>query len=455
MTIRATSRHAGFVAGLAVAGLLLSGCGRSPEASSREASVPPASLLPSEADVNAQTLRFLEDKIRRDPEDFIAQNKLAAYYLQQVRETSDVTYLKLAARAARASFATLPPEHNPASLAALAQIELTSHEFDSARDHAQRLIELEPEKSYAYQILGDALVELGDYEGAKTAYGKMVNFGGLQGITRVAINQRMARLAALRGDMETSKQRLTAALREALKLPVTPRETVAWCRWQLGETAFAVGDYATAEHHYRDALTTFPEYFRALASLGRVLAARGDLAGAIAQYEHAVRIVPDPSFVAPLGDAYKLAGREREAAAQYKLIEFITRLDAVNGALYNRQQALFYADHDLKPGQAYANAAREYSVRRDIYGADAVAWTALKAGRLAEAQAAMREALRLGTQDAKLFYHAGMIACRAGDRAAATDYLRRALALSPQIDPPPARVARQALAEFGLVSFQR
>ena len=105
MTIRATSGRTGFLAGLAVAGLLLGGCGRSTEASSGEASQPPAALPPSEAEVNAQTLRFLEDKGRKDPEDFIAQNKLAAYYLQQVRETSDVMYLKLAARAARASFA--------------------------------------------------------------------------------------------------------------------------------------------------------------------------------------------------------------------------------------------------------------------------------------------------------------------------------------------------------------
>src|SRR2546425_11085970 len=67
------------------------------------------------------------------------------------------------------------------------------------------------------------------------------------------------------------------ALKTALSLPVPPRETVAWCRWQLGELAFGVGNYTAAEKHYRDALTTVPGYFRALASLGRVRAARGDL----------------------------------------------------------------------------------------------------------------------------------------------------------------------------------
>jgi hypothetical protein len=55
-------------------------------------------------------------------------------------------------------------------------------------------------------------------------------------------------------------------------------------------------------------------------------------------------------------------------------------------------------------------AVREYESRRDIYGADAVAWTAFKAGKVDEAQTMMRLALRLGTEDARLFYHAAMIA---------------------------------------------
>ncbi len=88
---------------------------------------------------------------------------------------------------------------------------------------------------------------------------------------------------------------------------------------------------------------------------------------------------------------------------------------------------------------------REYEVRRDIYGADAVAWTALKAGKINEAQTAMRDALRLGTRDARLFYHAGMIARAAGEVSAARDYLQRSLALNPQFDPLQALIATRAL----------
>ena len=180
---------------------------------------------------------------------------------------------------------------------------------------------------------------------------------------------------------------------------------------------------------------------------GRALAAQNDLAGAIPQMERAVRRLPDPVYVAALGDLYKLTGRERDAATQYELVEHIARLNQLNGTLYNRQLALFLADHDLKAEEAYANAKKEYEARRDVYGADAVAWTALKAGKVREAQAAIRDALRFGTRDARLFYHAGMIARAAGDKSSARDFIERALKLNPQFDPLQASIARKALEE--------
>ncbi len=387
-------------------------------------------------------VRFLEARVKSDPDDFVANNKLAAFYLQRARETGAFNYLELATRAAKTSLASVPVLRNAGGLSALTQTELSLHDFAAARDHARQLTEIDPSEGYPYALLGDALLELGDYDGAAVAFQQLQRKGG--GISDSS-ETRQARLAFLRGDSANATHHFTTALVLALNYTVPPRETVAWCRWQLGETAFAEGDYATAERHYREALVTFPDYYRALASLGRVRAAIGDLPGAIVQYEHVVRILPDPSFVAALGDLYQLAGRERDAATQYALVEQIGHLSAVSGALYNRQLALFYADHDLKAEEAYAATAREYETRHDIYGADALAWTALKAGRISEAQAAIKDALKLGTQDAKLFYHAGMIARTAGHKDAARDYLNHARTLNPQFDPLQAMIASRAL----------
>lgn len=392
-----------------------------------------------------QAIRFLEERVRRDPEDFSAQNRLAGYYLQRLRETSNLSFLEMAATAARASLAALPAEGNTGGLAALALSEHAAHNFSAARDHALRLTKLEPRKSYPYEILGDALLELGEYEKAEAAFRKMkqMEFG-----SSVNSETRLARLAVLNGETHIAGQHFSNALTLALDSRLPAREAVAWCHWQLGETAFSMGDYKTAEHHYRNALTTFPDYLQALASLGRVRAAQDDLSGAIESYRQALRISPDPALFAALGDLYKLAGQEKNAQAQYQLVEKIGRLSELNGTTYNRQLAMFYADHDLKADEAYKNAIEEYAVRRDIYGADAIAWTALKANKLNEAQAAIEQALRLGTRDAKLFYHAGMIARAAGDRSRAHDYLQRALKLNPQFDPLQASIARRVLQDL-------
>lgn len=418
------------------------GCKKMEATTAAKTSVLPVAV-PLAADASEGAIRFLEARVKNDPDDFIAANKLQGYYLLRLRETGNVTWLDLATRTAQASLKAMPAEQNVGGLAGLAQAEFAAHEFAAARDHAKQLIELDGNKGYPYQMLTDALLELGDYEGAEKAWRESQQ----RDRNSVAALTRQARLADLRGQTELAARYYTAAVAGATKQVPASRETLAWCRWQLGEHAFNQGDYTTAEKHYRDALVTYPDYYRALAGLGKTLAARGDLAGAIGQYERVVNILPEPSFVAALGDLYKLNGREKEAQAQYALVEQSGKLSQAKGNLYNRQLALFYADHDLKTTEAFALAKKEYEARRDVFGADALAWTAFKAGHLAEAQTASQEALRLGTKDARMLYHAALIAHAAGDLPTAVKQLKQALQLNPQFDPLQAAIARSALAK--------
>lgn len=421
--------------------LILASCSTKP--TSKPVSATPSQLplttSSTATDPTESIIRELEERVRRDPEDFIAFNKLGGYYLQRLRETGDVRYLELARRAAESSTAILPAEQNLGALSTLALVDFASHDFVAARDKALLLTQMGPGKSQPYQILADALLELGDYDAAEEALQKLEQLGGIT----IGSETRFARIDMLHGRSQFAQKRLTNALSMALAEVPAQNETIAWCRWQLGEAAFATGKYEQAQRYYSDALQTLPNYYRALGSMARTHAALNDVAGAIDYGERAVRVLPDPAFVALLGDLYKVDGREREANAQYELVENIAHLNTLNGALYNRQLALFYADHDMKSQDAFTLAANEYKVRRDVYGADTVAWTAFKAGKINEATTAIREALRLGTNDSKLLYHAGLIARAAGDRKAGGDYLRRALALNPRFDPLQARIAQQ------------
>ncbi len=407
----------------------------------------PRNLAPPIA-VEAATeteIRFYLERVRRDPEETRSQNALSELYLQRVRETGNEDFLPLALTAARASLAAVEAEQNNGGLTALAHAEFANHDFSAARDHALQLIELRPNRSESFSILGDACLELGEYERAMEAFQRMEQFSDRS----ASVETRQARLAVLRGDAKGAQQHLSTALVLLGNLPQPPRETIAWCQWQAGEIAFSIGDYATAEAHYRAALATVPDDFRALGSLGRVYAARDQLPDAIHYLAEAVRIAPSVDSMAALGDLYQLAERREEAAAHY---EFVAQLgehsQRIHGTPHDRALANFYANRDLKPDEAYTLAAGEFaSGRHDIYGADALAWTALKANRLQEAQAAVQEALKLGTLDAKLFYHAGMIARAAGESGRAREYLERALALNPGFDPMQRKIAQKNLQE--------
>jgi Flp pilus assembly protein TadD len=57
--------------------------------------------------------------------------------------------------------------------------------------------------------------------------------------------------------------------------------------------------------------------------------------------------------------------------------------------------------------------------------------------------------MAMGTPDARLWFHAGMISAALGDDERARDELSRALSLHPNFDPLLAPVAAEALADLG------
>jgi tetratricopeptide (TPR) repeat protein len=374
----------------------------------------------------------------RNPRDARAHYRLGDAYIRKSRETGDVSYLGRAEDALRRAQA-LAPELAGASRH-LAYALYLRHDFAGAAAQADRAIALDPGDAHAHAVLGDARLEVGDYEGAEDAYRRMLALR-----TDLAALSRRSALKRLRGDVTGAIADLELAIASGRASP-HPAESVAWVQWQLGAERFAIGEVAAAEASFRASLETYPGYHRALAGLAQVRVAQSRHAEAAELYRKALRVVPLPDYAAALGEVYTKLGRPDEARKQHDLVEYMGRLNALNAVLYNRELATFYADHDVKVTEALALAEREREIRRDIYAADLYAWALYRNGRAKEAVAPMREALRLGTRDARLFFHAGLIHRDAGEPVAAKTYLRLALATNPHFHPRFADVAREALA---------
>jgi tetratricopeptide (TPR) repeat protein len=142
---------------------------------------------------------------------------------------------------------------------------------------------------------------------------------------------------------------------------------------------------------------------------------------------------------------YARDGDAAEAKKQYDVVQYIARLNAFNQTVYNRELSVFYSDHDLHLPDALQLARKEFEIRHDIYTWDALAWALYKNSQPQQAAQAIKEALRLETNDPLLLFHAGMIYKRLGDNEKAGDYLRRAIAVNPKFHVFYADLARTTL----------
>jgi tetratricopeptide (TPR) repeat protein len=398
-----------------------------------------ASLAPAAGDDGGtdRAIAGYQHRLLRRPADPWTHYRLGDSYVQKFRLTADATWLGLAERALRRSLA-LEPEQASARRH-LAYVLYSRHEFEEAAREATRAVTIDPADSHAWGVLGDAHIEVGRYAEAEAAYRRMIETGD-----DLYAHVRRSALASLRGDVRGA----IAALEHGLLLGRAggrPPETLAWAEWQLGQEHWGRGDLDAAETAYRAALATFPGYHRALAGLAQVRAARGRTAEAVRLLEQAITVIPQLDYVVALGDLHAVRGEADAAERQYALAEHIGRLSALNRILYNRELAWFYVDHDRRLDEAMDLARRELEVRRDVHAHDLLAWTLYKTGQPAAARAEMTAALGLGTRDARLFYHAGMIELALGDAETAAGYLRLALATNPHFHPRHVEDARRTL----------
>lgn len=387
-------------------------------------------------------IKSFQARIKQNPQDAVTYTLLANQYMRQARESGDVTGYQRAETALKESLALLP--NYSAASASLALVYYAQHDFIQALELAQNDYEKNPKNTQALVIIGDAQLSLGNYREAEAAYQELND--------KSATPPLLARLAALeelKGNPQQGLDLMRRAAGDALQASGT-KESVAWYVLRVGDMYFNTGQYKQAGAYYEAALRVFDDYHLALAGLGKVSAAQGKYDEAIAYYQQAINIIPQPDYLAALGDLYSLTNQSEQAQIQYKTVEYIGKLADINKQIYNRQLANFYADHDLHVTEALRLALAELESRKDVYGYDAAAWAQYKNGNFEEAQTLMDQAMTLGTRDALLFYHAGMIALKLGNESQAREFLEQALKINPHFS-----ILHSGQAQITLQSLQQ
>jgi len=387
-----------------------------------------------------EMVKFWQARFERDPRDFISLTFLGDAFIRKARETGDVSEYERADATLQKAL-KLHPNYEVAQ-AYLSVVQYVKHDFLGALDLATQVSSAHPNPIQALATIGDAQLELGRYTEAESTYQQLNKKA-----PSAPVYTRLARLAWLHRQPTDALNLMQQAIADSDETGLTG-ENAAWYHFQLGELYFNTGQLEKADAQYTAALKAFDNYYLALAGRGKIRAAQGNYKEAITFYEKAVGIIPQPDLLAALGDLYTLTGDSLKAKQEYDTVEFIGKLQAINQVIYNRQLALFYANHNLSLGKSLVLAQKELEHRKDIYAYDTYAWALYKNNHYSHAAELMKSAMKLGTRDAMLYYHAGMIYRALGEDKKAEQMLSQALAINPHFDLMQAPIARATLTDI-------
>jgi tetratricopeptide (TPR) repeat protein len=356
--------------------------------------------------------------------------------VHRAQETADDGYYAQAEDAVRKSLELSP--HNFDTGKIQVSILLGEHEYPAALEAAKTMNKQVPDDVMVYGLLTDANLALGNYKDAESAAQWMLNLrpGNLPALIRAA------HLRELFGDAEGAYELMEMAYQSTVPTETGERASLLT---QMGHLRFASGNTDAAEKLFQQALTSLPAYYSALGNLAQVRIAQKRYEEAVVLLGRRYEAAPRAEYRYDLAEALRLAGRADEAQKAFAEFETTALAESSKRQNSNRELIFYYADHAHQPAKALQVAQPEYAWRHDVYTLDAYAWALHVNGEDVEARKLMETALALGIRDASLYRHAGEIALKTEDPAAARRYLKQAAKLN-SVDAEQARITLAGLA---------
>jgi tetratricopeptide (TPR) repeat protein len=337
----------------------------------------------------------MESKLAADPGDVGAAVLLADALIRQSRVTGSAGLVMRAERALAGVLREDPGNYD--ALRMQGSVYLSQHRFAAAVAAGEKCRALRPADPVNYGVIGDAQLELGNYDEAFAAFEQM-----MQRRPGAASYARTAYALELKGHLSDALESMTLA---AGASEGGDREAMAWYRAQVGELYLRLDRPDDAMRWFAEASRAFPGHPFAVTGYAKAIAHMGRQDEARALLEDLAKRAPTPDLYAQLGDLCAKAGRSAEAARYDVLAEAAWRSDAPEP----KNLARFLADRGEKIDEAVRIAEAAANERHDIFTHDALAWAYFKAGRTADARRTIQLALRTGTRDRDILRHAAAI----------------------------------------------
>ena len=390
-------------------------------------------LAPHHGDgkIDREIIRY-QAKISADQNTFQSLENLGWLFVAKARESFDPGYYKLAEQCAYCLDSRQP--HCAEALLLRGHVLQNLHKFKEAEPLARELV-AKRGRSFDYGLLGDVLMEQGRLDEAADAYQKMVDLKpDLQAYARIAYYR------WLKGDLAAATELMQQAVSAAS--PNAP-ESAAWVNTRLALLQFQAGDLSQAGETCAAALDFQTNYAPALLLRGRLLLADGKPTEAVEALTRAEQINPLPDYQWVLAEALHADGRAEEASG----VE--ASLKKTGASADPRTYALYLSTQGEASPTALVLAYDELNTRSDVFTHDALAWALAANGKPAEAYQEMQKALAEGTQDARLFFHATVIASKSGHAEEAAQWLGKTAGMLPLLLPSEQKQFQETALQLG------
>ena len=325
----------------------------------------------------------------------------------------------------------------------LASAYLTYHDFSHALQHEQQAWREQPSNVNALAQIASLQMELGRYAAAAHT---------LQRIPRDAspsptVNAVRARYDELTGNLTEARTFIATAIRLVDSSIDTPAIDRSWFHLRAAQLAWEAGDTKQAQAECAVSLQDYPNNASTLMFAARIARSQRDWHRTLDMATRSADLYPLPQVLGYKADAQRALGDLTGAAATDALIVAEERIFNAQGT-NDRLLADYYAQRGIRLEEAQRAAESDVLKRgNEIYADDTLGWVLAKRGRWNIARRYAESAIRLGTQDAQVQYHAAIIALHTGHTAEAKRRLKMALTENAQFDPFDVEDARRVLAE--------
>ncbi|HSJ03750.1 MAG TPA: tetratricopeptide repeat protein, partial [Verrucomicrobium sp.] len=288
-----------------------------------------------------KALQEAASQVKKRPQDAVYLVNLGDAIAQRLRETSDPGLYSLALLSYQQALARSPSL--PDAMTGIAWVYGGQHAFPQSVEWANRALKVDPGNPAAQGLLGDAALELGDYEEALVSYQKMMD-------ARPDLSSwsRGAYLLWINGDRNRAKMLMEKAIRAGGPFA----ENTSWCRARLAMMAFHEGAYLPAAQALDVPLRASTTNTHVLLAAARIACALQDLQTGAEYFERVLKNGPHIEALAGLGDIAQAKGDATGAEGFYQKVLDLHAYNVTHGVHDHMAMAKFYADHDRNPVEA-------------------------------------------------------------------------------------------------------